>query len=132
LSSELHDVSCTSIGACTAVGFGSVSPRSLILRGEHGTTWTRARTPVEFGEWFTNGVACTSVNRCTAVGWRGFSPTILRTEDGVTWTAPDPAAEIAERRFEAVSCPRPRKCIAVGTFRPQPSDPPRALIMRET
>ncbi len=69
----LHDVSCPSSTACTAVGYYRNSSGDLLILGErwNGTAWELVapinRTGVEYS-WL-RGVSCTSSTGCTGVGY---------------------------------------------------------------
>ncbi len=71
--SELNGVSCTSMNACTAVGFyakhASAPSRPMVERW-NGIKWSFQRTPNPTGVTSSEleGVSCSSNSVCTAVG----------------------------------------------------------------
>jgi hypothetical protein len=140
----LSGVSCTSPGACEAVG------PSLAARW-NGTEWTAQSLPNSIGG--LNAVSCARADVCVAVGtdtaggpiaarWDGSAWTAVplpgggnlaiscptatfcmavggnaaESWDGTTWT-PRPLAEVTTSDYlTSVSCTSPRACITVGGF----------------
>jgi hypothetical protein len=119
---ELHSVSCSQVGACTAVGVDSAHGELPLVLRESGTSWRAEGTPVLTDGPSTQaslaGVSCTSARSCTAVGT--YYPSSSTTEravaeqwNGSRWTiqaTPDPANYTT---LTAVSCIR-AWCVAVG------------------
>jgi hypothetical protein len=118
--STLHQVSCTSAIACTAVGSapdgagGSV----LLVEAWNGSRWTIEPTPQQGGQLY--GVACTTSTACLAVGAApdGLSASTPLAEawNGTHWTiqpiaipAAPPASELS-----GVACSSVTACTAVG------------------
>jgi hypothetical protein len=66
-ATDLSGVSCTSAGACTAVGGGGGNTLAEVW---NGTSWSIQPTPNPSGalESLLNGVTCSSAAGCTAVG----------------------------------------------------------------
>lgn len=95
-TSQLNGVSCTSVSACTAVGYSATaSTGQPLAEAWNGATWSIQTTPSPSGSTYSqlNGVSCTSTTACTAVGdgfaevWNGTSwsvQTIARTKDNLS------------------------------------------------
>ena len=131
-STVLKGVSCTSMSACTAVGYnlpikagGSNATVALVERW-NGSSWAIQRTPSSLGSSLS-GVSCPSRTACTAVGsgLGGNEQEVPLVErwDGRRWSIQRiqipkglgvPGAPAANNRFTAVSCPSRRACVAVG------------------
>jgi hypothetical protein len=88
-SGGLSGVSCTSSGACIAVGFGysEISGRlGPLAERWNGSSWSIQRTPqLADGDQFDD-VSCVSSTACTAVGGNGLD-TIAERWDGHRWWA---------------------------------------------
>jgi hypothetical protein len=125
-ASSLSSVSCTSSGACTAVG-GNYAERSgrrvLLIERWNGTSWTNQTAPIpgtaEYGG--LNGVSCTSARACTAVGWApkplGPQSTLAEAWNGKTWSVratPNPPGYLSPS-LSGVSCTSATTCTAVGS-----------------
>ena len=98
----VNGVSCTSPGACTAVG-------TAVYRWE-GHRWSIQPGPT--GADGLNGVSCTSSNACTAVGSRIYA------WNGLDWSSvriPLPAQATAPE-LAGVSCLSRSSCVAVGSY----------------
>jgi hypothetical protein len=70
-SSELHGVSCTASGACTATGqYYNGSANVTMAQRWNGTKWSIETTPNPTGASSSelDGVSCVSARACTAVG----------------------------------------------------------------
>ena len=123
--SALEDVSCSSAGACTAVGFYNDGRGTALTLAErwNGTSWTIQATPNPAGSSASvlSGVSCSSATACTAVGFytdsTGTTRTLAERWDGTSWTiqaTPRPSTAFAE--LSGVSCSAASACTAVGTF----------------
>lgn len=119
---ELSSVSCSQIGACTAVGLDSAHGELPLVLRESGPSWQAEKTPVLNDGTSTQatlfGVSCTGARSCTAVG--RYYPSSFTTEkavaeqwNGSRWTiqaTPEPANYTA---LTSVTCIR-AWCVAVG------------------
>jgi len=119
---NLTSVSCTSPGACIAVG--SAAGFEPLAERWDGTSWSLQKPPAPAGATggILSGVSCTAGGRCTAVGnyRKSAGGRILLAEswDGTSWTirqATVPAG--ASRSFlNGVSCLSASACTAVGNY----------------
>lgn len=103
----LYSVSCTSISACVAVGFGDGVSGS----GNYATTWTTTwSTPVlvatTSGNELTSISCTTSTTACVAVGYEEANQL-----SGTTWSKLSPPLDV----FAGVSCTSSTSCMAVGS-----------------
>jgi hypothetical protein len=125
----LHAVSCSSPGACTAVGFYGLSDGTqvpLIERWD-GQAWNLQDSPDASGNGL-EGVSCTSATWCIAVG--GQTSEIW---DGHSWSTQPAVAPpgVVGTHLASVSCASPTACTAVGDYDPVPEPHPGlALIER--
>lgn len=111
-------VSCSSPGACTAVGYTGAGANSLVERW-NGTKWSIQRTTA-FGELFA--VSCASKTICNAVGRlsskRDSVDPVAEHWDGSTWSLqpmqPVPSDNVELPDFAGVSCSSRSVCLAVG------------------
>jgi hypothetical protein len=119
--SFLLGISCTSPGACSAVGAGdaAVGPSGKVIRNEGvalaaalaGAEWTvkPAQDDAAPSTATVAGVSCSAGSACTAVGsYSSHSGDIALTErwDGTTWTTQPPAPETSGQvMLEGVACP---------------------------
>jgi hypothetical protein len=119
-SSSLSGVSCTSPGACTAVGhYGTAAGRVLAVAERwNGTAWRIQAVPGPAStELF--GVSCPAARACTAVGYRtgtGGTQPVAEAWNGTTWriqAVPLPHGSPGGI-LAAVSCTSPRACTATG------------------
>ena len=121
---RLDAISCTSPGACIAVGgyenrAGTEVP---LAQARTSTGWRIHAAPVPPGAVFTTlfGVSCTAVDACIAAGYyvdgaRHIHP-LAEAWNGTSWKiqpAPSPAGHPLSGFF-AVSCASARACTAVG------------------
>jgi hypothetical protein len=118
----LYGVSCASVTACVAVGFGD---GGTLAERWNGSMWELQSTPNLSGAMSSMllGVSCSSTNACTAVGYGSFfggevaiAPLAERW-DGSTWAIqaiPDFNGMITE--LVGVSCPATNACTAVGDW----------------
>jgi hypothetical protein len=116
---DLTAVSCTSAGACIAVG-ESVGPTGLITLAERwdGTAWTIQRIPSPGESTALNGVSCSSAAACMAVGSGGLSglDPVAEQWNGTSWVVlptPGPAGAF-DTGLTSVSCLSAGNCTAVG------------------
>jgi Divergent InlB B-repeat domain len=121
---ELSSVSCTGVGACTAVGGGGYVTET------NGTWGTFTEISDSAG---LTGVSCTDAVDCTAVGADASSP-IYVTETNGTW---GPVTEISAPNgygiFNGVSCTDLENCVAVGWGEPPVGESgPQLLYATET
>lgn len=114
--SRLSGVSCTSAGACTAVG--TANTQTLADRW-NGTSWSQQTMPSVSGRAGLGGVSCPTSSACFAVGssvdGSGRQLTLAERWNGTAWalqSAPTPAGMSA--RLDRVSCSGPSACTAVG------------------
>ena len=122
--SYLIGVSCTTAGACTAVGEYNDSSNAEFAMAEtwNGTSWSIEATPEPPGAEGSlfNSVACNSNGTCTAVGGytdsSGAQDTLAEAWDGTSWsvqTTPNPSGAAASS-LSGVSCTSANACTAVG------------------
>jgi hypothetical protein len=117
----LGPVSCSSVSACTAVGFydNSAGDRLTLAERWNGTAWTVQHTPNPSGATFSdlNGVSCPSASACMAVGEYSSGsdsdfPMLAERWNGKAWVIL-PTPSINATGF-AVSCTSASACTAVG------------------
>lgn len=122
---QLLGVSCTSTGACTAVGFyydTSGDPQAFAATRADGA-WSAGEVAVPAGatDGTLDGISCTSASDCVAVGSfvdsiGTFHPWIER-RTGSTWTRasiqPPPGGGYVGP-LNGVSCTSATDCVAVG------------------
>ena len=125
--SFLTGVSCSSAGACTAVGisFTSTATRPLAERW-NGTAWRIQAIPLPAGTRNADlsGVSCTSASACVAVG--GYTASTGRPFDlaerwnGTRWAiqATPSLPGSAFKGLSGVSCTSARACTAAGSYIP--------------
>ena len=65
VAGRLSRVSCTSVTACTAVGFAA---SGTLIESWDGTTWSVASSPGKGSGSGLAGVSCLPAATCTAVG----------------------------------------------------------------
>src|SRR6185437_3916022 len=121
--SSLLGVSCTSAGACTAVGYyynpGS-NTTSTLAEAWNGTSWAIQPTPRHATTVFQDldAVSCTSPTACIAVGSVGYD-TLAELWNGTSWAlqpTPGPAT-LVPRLAAGVSCTSASTCTAVWSTR---------------
>jgi hypothetical protein len=117
--SSLLGVSCTSAGACTAVGYyynpGS-NTTSTLAEAWNGTSWAIQPTPRHATTVFQDldAVSCTSPTACIAVGSVGYD-TLAEMWNGTAWAlqrTPHPGR--GAEGLLGVSCTSASGCTAVG------------------
>jgi hypothetical protein len=113
--SSLRAVSCSSSGACTAIG-------SVVAERWNGTKWRIQSIPKPPGTRLSlAGVSCPSSTACTAVGTylTSSNHTRLLAErwNGMSWAIqPVPAPAGSFLNLPGVSCSSPTACTAVGGY----------------
>ena len=134
---ELRGVSCTSAGACTAVGsyatalnFLGTAPteRKTLAISWNGSGWEQQASPNPTGyrlPWL-NAISCSAAGACTAVGAAQLSVSSAETVtlgegwNGTSWSLhstpnpPLPPNPVNRASLEGVSCPSSTFCMAVG------------------
>jgi hypothetical protein len=118
---ELHDVSCTSPRACTAVGSDTKPALDSFALAEH---WNGARWAVQPSSRFAggrnaqlSGVSCRTAHACTAVGANGKSVPLAERWDGARWSVqPSPRPAGTGSELIGVSCASAHACTAVGEY----------------
>jgi hypothetical protein len=119
----LNAVSCSSAGACTAVGStgggypSNGSQEHVLALRWNGQRWSVQRTAGP-GQGALTGVSCPSGRSCIAVGYRsmGKSPMPLAEHwNGKAWTLQHTARGVEPY---AVSCASTHACTAVGQSKP--------------
>src|SRR5262245_49246869 len=129
---EIHAISCSSAGACTAVGT-NVSKAGLnvtLAERWNGSSWTRQATPSPAAAVTApaapvlQGVSCPSATFCETVGTNSLGPiepqqTVLADVwKGRSWSTqsvPTPAGTTSAS-LSAVSCKSRSFCVAVGSY----------------
>lgn len=113
---NLAGVSCTSVNACTAVGFFTDAAHVAHTLAErwNGSSWQVQPSGTTTGEF--NAVSCTSATFCVAVGSHGSSAELVGVWNGGSWLFPLGSnfngATFA--RLNGVSCIAGSSCIMVG------------------
>jgi hypothetical protein len=121
-------VSCTSIDACTSVGWVNIIGESALVEYWDGSTWVRqvAPTPVHRPDDALYDVSCNRGSFCVAVGesYR-VDPTnghlvdgrvMGDTWNGSTWSQSPPVVQNGvSAALGGVSCPTAINCITVGS-----------------
>ena len=121
----LLSVSCSSAGACTAVGDYDTASGALVALAEawNGTSWSIQSTPKPTGAADTalNSVSCT-LGTCTAAGFSAAAAAgalpLAEAWNGTSWTiqaTPSPSGATAGG-FLAVSCASTSSCVGVGSY----------------
>lgn len=122
---QLTAVSCTSLTACTAVGWQSVgNTEAPLAETWNGQKWAMRKTPMAASSRGGQllGVSCTSAAACTAVGWQATPSLVTLAEvwNGSSWAmqaTPNATGEAGAQGsgLSAVSCsPDSTRCTAVG------------------
>ncbi|HZM80143.1 MAG TPA: hypothetical protein VFC19_30785 [Candidatus Limnocylindrales bacterium] len=125
-ASFLNAVSCSSVSACTAVGYYLTSTGATVTLAQRwdGTTWTLQPTPNPSGATasYLLGVSCTAASACTATGFSttstGATVTLAQRWDGTSWAVqptPNPSGATASQLY-GVSCASASACTAVGNY----------------
>ena len=135
-------MSCTSITACTAVGWSYLTGSDdFVTLAEvwNGTAWSIESTPNPAGSTDSAllGVWCSSATACTAVGddknSSGDYVSSAETWNGAAWSLqaiPTPAAATGPEgaEMDGVSCTSTTACIAVGNYENSSDD---VLVLTE-
>jgi hypothetical protein len=133
---ELDSVSCTSAGACTAVGHYQRKPdhsRTLAERW-NGKKWTIQHTlnPTTDPNKFLLGVSCTSGSACTAVGYTSgpiaWQATLVEHWNATRWTVQHSPHPGTDSQLGGISCST-NTCTAVGWYK-KSSGPQKTLVER--
>jgi hypothetical protein len=120
---DLVGISCTSPGACTAVGHYKNFSNTVTTLAEvwNGTSWSirKTATPVGTHESYLTSVSCTAADACTAVGFYrnsvGNVVTLAERWNGTSWSIqPTPNPGNQNNRLSGVSCTSASACTAVG------------------
>jgi sugar lactone lactonase YvrE len=121
---NLFGVSCTSPGACTAVGwYENASHRGSLIERWDGKQWSiQAPANAALNQELT-GVSCVSAKTCTATGAyvdnRGIWVAMVQTWNGVGWSVEplnrDETNVDLASELHAVSCAQ-SNCAAVGVL----------------
>ncbi len=122
--SVLDGVSCTSTGACSAVGdYVSSGAEEALAEEWNGSSWSVEVVPNPSGaqESLLAAVACTSAGRCTGVGGfidsSGPEMTLAEEWNGSSWsveTTPNPSGAELLSVLAAVACNSAGGCTAAG------------------
>jgi hypothetical protein len=114
---ELPSVSCTSVKACSAVGYEGSSGYVPLAERWDGTKWSLQTTPSLSGR--LSSVSCSAAESCIAVGElassKGTWETLAEQWNGKEWsvmTTPNTAEE--DNVLVGVSCTSAEACTAVG------------------
>jgi hypothetical protein len=121
--SSLFAVSCTSPGACTAVGDYDTAAGGVVAEAErwNGTAWRIQPIPRPAKVTQLFGVSCPAVRACTTVGYQntstGDAQPLAEAWNGTTWHVQ--AVPLPRKApggiLSAVSCTLPSACTATGT-----------------
>jgi hypothetical protein len=130
---QLHDVSCTSVGNCVAVGGDRASGaggevfQGLVETLSDGT-WTPTTLPdvsSKMGFAVLDAVSCPARGSCVAVGYvspgpEAFTP-VIETLSGGRWapvkpSLPADANTTAPAILTGVECPAVGPCVATGWY----------------
>ncbi len=127
---EMYGVSCTSITACTAVGWSYITGSDdFVTLAEvwNGTAWSIESTPVPAGSTYSSllGVWRSSPTACTAVGdyenSSGDYVLLAETSNGAAWSLSGDSHPFCRywpgrRRDVRRPCTSITACIAVGSY----------------
>lgn len=125
VASSLASVSCSSAGACTAVGsFEGSSDLFSLAEAWNGTAWALETTPNSATTTGSvlDGVSCSSAASCSAVGFFDSPAGALALAEawnGHVWAiqaTPNPPGPAAVSQLNGVSCSSATACTAVGFF----------------
>jgi hypothetical protein len=119
--SVLNGVSCTSHGACIAVGsFTNHEGTFALIERWNGARWAiqAAPRPSGSGSSVLDGVSCTSSSACTAVGSLTTTSgsalgALVGRWNGSTWSI-QPTPKVRNAGLVGVSCTSATSCMAVG------------------
>jgi hypothetical protein len=120
VQSDLTDIDCTSVTACTAVGSYTYSTAGnayyALAEGWNGKTWrleTAANPAPKANSLYS--VSCTSPTACETVG-DAFDGLLAESWNGTAWTGQTPVASAGggPGDLNGVSCASATDCFAVG------------------
>lgn len=117
----LYDVTCTSVGRCTAVGTSQAlrSTGSALVVSSAGSTWTADTPALEAkGDTSLTAVGCDAPTDCYAAGTSWV--TLAGGPQNIVAGLPGWRLLISPSRaddIDSVSCPTPDRCVAVGSRR---------------
>jgi hypothetical protein len=124
IGAGLDAVSCSSAGACEAVGsYRTTTGTVPLAEAWNGTAWSVQAVPNPSGTVSATltGVSCTAAGVCTAVGYYTVTgeptQTLAEAWNGTTWTiqtTPNPAG-VTTVQLNGVSCTA-TGCTAVGYY----------------
>jgi hypothetical protein len=122
---KLAGVSCSAVGACTAVGqfLDRTGAQTFALTERwDGSAWSIQNSPSPPGgaDAFLRGVSCPAATACSAAGnfFNSASTdlTLAQHWDGTAWSiqaTPNPGS--VANTLSAVACPSTTSCVAAGT-----------------
>jgi hypothetical protein len=123
---RLEGTSCTSVSACTAVGYyeSKSGVRLALAQAYNGEEWTEQTTlkPSGAKESELIAVSCSSSSACTAVGSylnsSGVAVPLAERWNGEAWSVQEPPAPSGakESGLFGVSCASSSACTAVGAY----------------
>jgi hypothetical protein len=122
----LTGVSCTSVTACTAVGYywNSKDVEVALAENWNGKKWTIEPTPDPSNSLgaYLDAVSCISASACTAVGKYSTAEipragaALVESWNGTTWKIePTPRTGAVNSFLNGVSCASATACTAVGS-----------------
>lgn len=106
----LNAVSCSTDGACEAVGSGA--KEGMLIESWMGSRWSGSLYSSRHSTELV-GVACGSKQDCVAVGQQSIAPFAMHW-DGMHWAATKIPGGGARGYLASVSCVYPGSCTAVG------------------
>jgi hypothetical protein len=135
--SALSGVSCTSAGACSAVGSYEKKPNASQTLAEHwnGKKWSVEHTvnPTADPNKYLVSVSCTSARACTAAGYTAgavaWNATLVEHWNGQKWSVEKSPRPGTDSELNGLSCSAGTKCTAVGWYR-HGSGPRKTLVER--
>ena len=115
-NSELSAVSCSSSGACVAVGSGAAGPLAEQWTGRRWTLEHTARVALgnDPTEVAFDAVSCSSRDACTAVGSDQSERPLIERWNGRRWLLQKLSANRFASALSSVSCATATSCVAVG------------------
>jgi hypothetical protein len=137
--SFLHDVSCTSAHACTAVGERDTptSTSSPLIETWNGKAWKTIHAPRPAGssaDVSLSAVSCPTTHACVALGLRILGENNATSEvwNGTAWTvrAIRKLHGTTYSSLSGISCLSAKRCIAVGDYQVNNSSKSKTLVER--
>jgi hypothetical protein len=119
-AATLYAVSCSSPGACTAVGFARNSAQLPVAFAErwNGARWQVQSLPKGLLRSWLFGVSCPAARACTAVGYYynpgGNTKPLAEGWNGTSWRVQHVPVPATGGVFGSVSCTAPAACTATG------------------